>query len=79
MLAAAAKGGGRHVLELALLVGVVGALMVAFGAYVVMRGPRSSNRSVVRAIERSATLIGFLLIAASLAVQLLVQSGRSLR
>ena len=53
--------------------------MVALGAYVVMRGPRNSNRSVVRAIERSATLVGFLLIAVSLVMQLAVQAGRSLR
>jgi hypothetical protein len=79
MLAATTGSGGRHLLELGLFLGVVGGLMVALGAYVVMRGPRNSNRSVVRAIERSATLVGFLLIAVSLVMQLAVQAGRSLR
>ncbi len=79
MLAAANGQGGRFLLEIGLLLGVVGAALVALGAWVVLRGPRSSNRGVVRAIERSATLVGFLLVAVSLAVQFVVQAGRSLK
>ena len=79
MLVAAAGSGGRAVLILALILGILGGLMVAVGAYVVMRGPRSSNRSFVRSIERSATLVGFLMIGVSLLLQLAVQAGRSLR
>ncbi|MFN2589686.1 MAG: hypothetical protein ABR518_02825 [Actinomycetota bacterium] len=78
MLVGAGKG-GRHLLEVGLVLGAVGGLLVAFGAYVVLRGPRMSNRGVGRAIERSATLIGFLLIAISLSMQAVVQAGRSLR
>jgi hypothetical protein len=79
MLAAATGSGGRLLLEVGLILGILGGLMVAVGAYVVLRGPRSSNRSFVRSIERSATLVGFLLIGASLLLQLTVQASRSLR
>jgi hypothetical protein len=76
---AAAGAGGRHITELGLLLGVTGGLMVAFGAYVVLRGPRSNDRSLRRAVERSATLVGFLLIGACLGLQLIVQVGRAFK
>ena len=79
MLIAAAEAGGRHITELGLLLGVLGGLMVAFGAYVVLRGPRNTGRSLRRAVERSATLVGFLLIGACLGLQLIVQVGRAFR
>jgi hypothetical protein len=68
----------NYVLELGLVVGILGGLMVAIGAYVVLRGPRNSSTGL-RSLERSATLVGFLMIAVSLVIQLGVQGVRSLR
>jgi hypothetical protein len=79
MLAATSGTGGRFLLELGLILGILGALLVAVGAYVVLKGPGTSNRSFVRSIERSATLLGFLMIGVSLILQLAVQATRSLR
>lgn len=79
MLAATDGSGGKFLLELGLILGVLGGLMVALGAYVVLRGPRNSNRSLLRSLERSATLVGFLMIGVSLLLQLGVQASRSLR
>jgi hypothetical protein len=67
--------------DIGLFLGVLGGVVVALGAYWVVRGNggRGSDRSVKRSLERSATLIGFLLIGVSLGLQLLVQVGRSLK
>jgi hypothetical protein len=76
---AVTTSGGHAVLALGLILGVLGGLMVAVGAYVVLRGTRNSSRSLIRLIERSATLVGFLLIAVSLVIQLGVLGVHSLR
>ncbi|HJP65623.1 MAG TPA: hypothetical protein VKA30_04885 [Actinomycetota bacterium] len=72
---------GKVVNEIGLVLGVLGGLVVALGAYWILRGgaSRRSDRSVGRAFERSATLIGFLLIGVSLGIQLIVAVGRSLK
>jgi hypothetical protein len=79
MFAVVASGSGRHLTEAGLFLGILGGLLVAAGAYVVLRGPRHSARAVPRAIERSATLVGFLLVGAGLGVELIVQLGRAFK
>jgi hypothetical protein len=71
----------KAVNDVGLFLGILGGLVVALGAYWVIRGngARGPDRSVKRSLERSATLIGFLLIGASLGLQLLVQVSRSLK
>jgi hypothetical protein len=75
----ATSSSGRLVTEIGLLLGVVGSIFVALGAYWVLRGSRSSDRTRGRAIERSATLIGFFLIGFCLLLQLVVQVGRTFK
>ena len=80
MLAAAvASSSGRHLTEIGLLLGTLGGLVIAVGAIYVVRGPRGSDRTLPRAIERSATLVGFLLIGLCLGLQVIVQLGRAFR
>ncbi len=80
MFAVATTGrGGRHLAEIGLLLGFLGASIVAIGAYWVLRGARRSDQAIGRAIERAATLIGFALIGVGLAMQLVVQAGRHFR
>lgn len=63
---------------IAMAFGVAGGLCIAFGAYVVLRGVRLPSR-LERAVERGATLAGFLLIGAAFGLQLIVQAGRLFR
>jgi hypothetical protein len=61
----AVTGLSRRVTELGYLVGGLGALIVAYGAYRVIQGSQERHK------ERGATLIGALLIGAAFLLQLI--------
>jgi hypothetical protein len=61
----AVTGLSRRITELGYLVGGLGALIIAYGAYRVIRGSQERHR------ERGVTLIGALLIGAAFLLQLI--------
>lgn len=81
MLAQAETGGAGVAIQIGLVLGMLGALLVAYGAFRVLRPAKESRsqRAVDRALERGATLGGFLLIGIGFGVQLLVEAGRIFR
>jgi hypothetical protein len=70
----AATGLSRRITELGYLVGGLGALIVAYGAYRVIQGSQERHK------ERGATLVGALLVGAAFLLQLIgLVSPRRLR
>ncbi len=79
MLAQAETGAASVAVQIGLVFGIVGSLLVAYGALRILRPSRDTRRSSDRALERGATLTGFLLIAVGFGVRLLVEAGRLFR
>lgn len=71
----------RRLTELGLAVGALGALIMAFGAYVVVRGQRSYGGASDGAHRREkvAYMVGSLLIAAGFLLMLLGTTTRSVQ
>jgi hypothetical protein len=61
----AVTGLSRRITELGYLIGGLGALIIAYGAYLVIRGSQERHR------ERGATLVGALLIGVAFLLQLI--------
>jgi hypothetical protein len=78
-LAEAESGGAGVAVQIGLVLGMLGSLMVAYGALRVLRPGKDNHRSSDRYLERGATLGGFLLIGIGFGVQLLVEAGRIFR
>lgn len=79
MLAQAEIGAARVAVQIGLLLGIAGGLVIAYGALRLLRPSGKAHRSFDRALERGATLVGFLLIATGFGVRLLVEAGRLFR
>jgi uncharacterized membrane protein YidH (DUF202 family) len=65
--------------QIGLILGMVGSLLVAYGALRVLRQGKEYHRSFDRALERGVILTGFLMIAVGFGVRLLVEAGRLFR
>jgi hypothetical protein len=79
MLGQTELGGGGVAIQVGLVLGMIGSLLVAYGALRILRPREDAHRSFERAMERGTTLAGFLLIGVGFGVQLLVEAGRLFR
>jgi hypothetical protein len=78
MLAQTEPGAARVAVQVGLIFGIAGSLVVTYGALRFLRPSRNRHRAFDR-VEREATLVGFLLIAIGFGVRLLVEAGRLFR
>jgi hypothetical protein len=78
MLALTETEAASVAVQVGLIFGIAGSLVVVYGALRLLRPSRNRHRSFDR-VERQATLVGFLLIAIGFGVRLLVEAGRLFR